>query len=87
MQGDLLPLPAPLRLPLLSAVRHKPGRLEFLRARLERDGDMLGVRVLDNQASGALTSLAWSDALALLPTDVAELQIGDAIEVLRWADF
>jgi molybdopterin molybdotransferase len=84
MQGDAEPLPRTLRMTLTTAVRHKPGRLEFLRARLEPAG---GVTPLENQASGALTSLAWSDALVLFPSETAELPAGSPVDVLSWADF
>jgi len=87
MQGDLRPLPDPVTLPLLETVRHKPGRLEFLRARIETTAGRTGVRPLDNQASGALTSLAWADALALFPAEAAEMTAGAETEVLRWVDF
>jgi molybdopterin molybdotransferase len=84
MQGDAVPLPRTLRMTLTSPVRHKPGRLEFLRARIEASG---AVTALDNQASGALTSLAWADALVLFPSEAAELPAGASVDVLSWADF
>jgi molybdopterin molybdotransferase len=87
MQCDSAPLPTPFTLPLLDSVRHKPGRLEFLRARIEGTEGGRGIRPLENQASGALTALAWSDTLALFPSEVAELQKGSLVQVLRWADF
>lgn len=86
MQGDAQPLPRRLRMTLTSAVRHKPGRLEFLRARLEREPPS-AVTALENQASGALTSLALADALVLFPADAAELTAGASVDVLSWADF
>jgi len=87
MQGDLHPLPEPITLPLVESVRHKPGRLEFLRARIELDAGRAGVRSLENQASGALTSLAWADALAMFPAEAEEMAAGSATAVLRWVDF
>ncbi len=86
MQGDKRPLPRTLVLPLATRAHHKPGRLEFLRARLELGDDGLMVAPLANQASGALTSLAWSDAFALLPADAEELAAGTPIEVVTFAD-
>jgi molybdopterin molybdotransferase len=84
MQGDAEPLPRALRMNLTGPARHKPGRLEFLRARIEASGS---VTALENQASGALTSLAWSDALVLFPAETAELPAGSPVDVLSWADF
>lgn len=86
MQGDSQPLPRVLRMTLTSTVRHKPGRLEFLRARLEREPSS-AVTALENQASGALTSLALADALVLFPAEAAELPAGASVDVLSWAEF
>jgi molybdopterin molybdotransferase len=86
MQGDTAPLPRTLRMTLTSGVRHKPGRLEFLRARIERERAG-SVTALENQASGALTSLAWADALVLFPAEAAELAAGASVSVLSWSDF
>jgi molybdopterin molybdotransferase len=86
MQADSAPVPRTLRMTLTAGVRHKPGRLEFLRARFERE-PAGAVTALENQASGALTSLAWADALVLFPADAAELPAGASVDVLSWADF
>jgi molybdopterin molybdotransferase len=86
MQGDRKPLPATLRTPLAAGIVRKPGRLEFMRARLETAEGGVAVRVLPNQASGAVTSMAWADALALVEPDVVSLSAGDTVEVLRFAD-
>jgi molybdopterin molybdotransferase len=86
MQRDSHPLPATAPMPLASAVSRKPGRLEFLRSRLVQDGGQLLVAPLANQASGAVTSMGWAEALAMVPADVAELARGEAVQVLRLAD-
>jgi molybdopterin molybdotransferase len=86
MQGDAAPLPRVLPMTLTNAVRHKPGRLELLRARVER-GASSAVTALENQASGALTSLAWADALVLFPADSSELPAGASVSVLSFSDF
>ncbi len=86
MQGDRKPLPVTLRAPLAAGIHRKPGRLEFMRARLEMVDGGVAVRVLANQASGAGTSMAWADALALVGPDVTSLAPGDIIDVLRLTD-
>ena len=86
LQGDREPLPKLVRLPLAAAFEHKPGRLEFVRARVEQREGTLSVMPLANQASGALTSLAWADALALIPSDAEALPAGTPVEVLRSQD-
>jgi molybdopterin molybdotransferase len=86
MQGDANPLPMLLRAKLASAVTRKPGRLEFLRATLEVVGGELAVVPLANQASGAVTSMAWGDVLALIEPEVASLPEGTMLDVLRLGD-
>jgi molybdopterin molybdotransferase len=86
LQGDERPLPRTLHLPLAAPFRKKAGRLEFVRATLEEGPRGPVVRPFENQASGPLTSLAWSDALALIPVDVETLEAGASVEVLRVQD-
>jgi molybdopterin molybdotransferase len=86
LQGDREPLPKLVSLPLAVPFEHKPGRLEFVRARVERREGTLSAVPLANQASGALTSLAWADALALIPGEAEALPAGTPVEVLRSQD-
>ena len=82
LQGDAQPVPATIRVQLASAIRQKPGRLGFYRARLE--GSVAHVH--DNQASGAPTSMALADALVLIPEDSEGLPAGADAQALRLAD-
>jgi molybdopterin molybdotransferase len=86
LQGDENPLPRTAFLPLATAYRKKAGRLEIVRAALEDDPHGARVRPLANQASGALTSLAWADAFALIPADVETLEAGASVEIVRFQD-
>ena len=86
MQGDRNPLPTRLRARLASRIARKPGRLEFVRSQLSMVGEALTVVPLSNQASGAVTSMAWSDALAIVPADAATVAEGEMLEVLRVSD-
>jgi molybdopterin molybdotransferase len=86
MQGDGRPLPKHLRARLGSRVSHKAGRLEFVRSELVMVGDGLTVNPLSNQASGAVTSMAWSDVLALIPSAANGLAEGEMVDVLRVQD-
>lgn len=75
----------PLRLPVLAnfEFRRKPGRREWLRARLGRNSDMkLVVSLYPNNSSGALSSLSWADGLVELPEECAVVQQGD--QVVYW---
>ncbi len=82
LQGDLRPWPSTLRARLARAIRQKPGRLGFYRARLEGDR----AHVHENQASGAPTSMASADALVMVPEDCEELAAGSEVEALRLED-
>jgi molybdopterin molybdotransferase len=86
MQGDARPIPATLKAPLAADVRRSPGRLEFMRAKLVSVGGRLEAQTLPNQASGAVTSMAWADALAVIPPEPTSLPRGEVVDVLRLAD-
>jgi molybdopterin molybdotransferase len=86
MQQDKNPLPLTLSARLTAGFTRKPGRLEFLRARLGMKDGSLTVSPLVNQASGAVTSLAWADALAIVPADAAALAEGATVAVMRVSD-
>jgi molybdopterin molybdotransferase len=86
MQGDRAPLPLTVRAALATAITRKPGRLEFMRAQVHMKEGELMARTLPNQASGAITSMAWADALAIIPADAASLAQGAIIDVLRFRD-
>jgi molybdopterin molybdotransferase len=82
LQGDAQPLPGTTRVRLASALKQKPGRMGFYRARLE--GDVAHVH--HNQASGAPTSMALADALVLLPEDSEGAPAGAEAVALRLSD-
>ncbi|HMI85379.1 MAG TPA: molybdopterin molybdotransferase MoeA, partial [Polyangiaceae bacterium] len=86
MQGDRNPLPTLLRARLASRITRKPGRLEFLRSQLVMKDGALTVLPLSNQASGAVTSMAWSDALAVVPAEATSVAEGEMLDVLRVND-
>ena len=82
LQGDRQPLPSPITVRLASAIRQKPGRLGFYRARLEGSRAILH----DNQASGAPTSMAQADALVMVPEHVQELAAGAETSAIRLSE-
>ena len=63
--------------------RRKPGRREWLRARLYRnpDGKQV-VSIYHTHSSGALSSLSWADGLVELPEHCAGVAPGDVVEYL-----
>ncbi len=60
--------------------------MEFLRVRVEVADGELCVRPLPNQASGAVTSFAEAEALAILPADLEVIEAGTLVDALRIAD-
>jgi molybdopterin molybdotransferase len=55
---------------------------DFVRVRLERDGDSMLVRPTGSQGSGILSSLSRADGLLVGPAAVSRLQKGDQATVL-----
>jgi molybdopterin molybdotransferase len=86
LQGDTKPSPVLLPARLAATRRRSPDRLELVRATLVVDGGALVAVPHDNQASGAATSLAESDGLAVIPPGEQPLVGGAAVGFLRWAD-
>ena len=86
LQGDAKP--HGLRLPVRLAAPRKQSseRLELVRAVLEVEDGVLQARVHDNQASGAATSLANSDGLALVTAGAGVLPAGAVVDFVRWSD-
>jgi molybdopterin molybdotransferase len=72
----------PLQAKLVGELRVRPGRRQFLRARLEARGVTLEVRPFPDQKSGVLRSLTGSNALIDLAEDVSHVPSGSAVRVL-----
>ena len=62
----------------------KPGRREYLRARLNAKGY---VEIFKSEGSGRISGLAWSDGLVELPDAAAEITIGDMVKYIPYASF
>ena len=77
---------APLEARLDRAQRRKDaGRREYLRGRVRSVGGALRVVPVEQQSSGALTSLVGVNALVVFPEGASALAEGDAVEVLLLA--
>lgn len=77
--AECAPLAVPVRAEFTVA---RPGtRQEYLRVSLERDKGELVARRFDNQSSGVLSSVCYSDGLAVVPVG-AVIRPGDAVDVL-----
>jgi len=87
LQGDAHPFPAPRRARMTRAHAHDPGRLELARATIAHgEGGELTVTTLGNQASGAVTTMAHSDALAIVPAEAGGVPAGAEVDVLLMSD-
>ena len=67
-----------------SLVRRRPGRLEFLRVRLEPEDGVWVARTTGPQGSGVLSSMARANGYAILPPEAERLEPGDPVQVQRW---
>ncbi|PRZ49987.1 gephyrin-like molybdotransferase Glp [Tritonibacter scottomollicae] len=65
------------------AKRKKPGRREYLRARM-RDGQ---AEVFKSEGSGRISGLSWAEGLVELPDGAAEIAPGDPVRFIPYASF
>jgi molybdopterin molybdotransferase len=83
LQGDPRPVPAALKARAVRAYVHDPGRTEFVRGLLGRaDDGTATITMLANQASGAVTTMAEADALAVIPAESTGIPAGGEIDVI-----
>lgn len=70
-------------LPAAFEKRKKPGRREYLRARV-RDGR---VEAFASEGSGRISGLAWAEGLVELPDGALHVQPGDPVRYIPWGGF
>ncbi|MEO0487908.1 MAG: gephyrin-like molybdotransferase Glp, partial [Pseudomonadota bacterium] len=63
--------------------RKKPGRREYLRARM-RDGR---VEVFASEGSGRISGLSWAEGLVELPDGALHVRPGDPVRFIPWSGF
>ncbi|HCI12659.1 MAG: molybdenum cofactor biosynthesis protein [Gallionellales bacterium GWA2_60_142] len=66
---------------LAHPVKMRPGRTEFVRVVLSRDGEGYIATSTGNQSSGALLSMAKADGLLIAPSDSNGLAAGEIVSV------
>lgn len=76
-------LPEGMALPAAFEKDKKPGRREYLRARL-RDGR---VEVFGSEGSGRISGLSWAEGLVELPDGPARIRPGDPVRFIPYAAF
>jgi molybdopterin molybdotransferase len=66
--------------------RKKPGRREFLRASLTRDGDHLIAVKYAREGAGIISSIVQSDGLVILAEAATELVPGETVDFLPFSE-
>ncbi|GAB3671741.1 molybdopterin molybdotransferase MoeA [Salinisphaera aquimarina] len=72
-------------LPTRTALDKRPGRENFLRARMEMDGTTPGVRAIDHQGSGVMRSMSAANCFIVLPAELGEVAAGTDVVVEPFA--
>lgn len=83
MAGAAWQVPQGFDLPAGFTKRKKPGRREYLRARM-REGQ---VEVFKSEGSGRISGLSWAEGLVELGDDAADIQPGDPVRFIPYGSF
>jgi molybdopterin molybdotransferase len=78
------PRPYPVRAGF--SYRKRPGRREYLRARIERNGDAVVAVRFPRDGAGIISSIVQSDGLVILDEATRDLAPGDIIDFLPFAE-
>lgn len=68
------------------AFAHKPGRREWLRARVRAEDGALVAETFPSAGSGVLSSMVWSDGLVEVPEECGDLAPGDIVAYIPYAE-
>lgn len=68
------------------AYRKKPGRREYLRASIAREGGALIARRFPRDGAGILSSIVQSDGFAILDEDLGDVAAGTTIDFLPFSE-
>ncbi|MCX8227447.1 MAG: molybdopterin-binding protein, partial [Sulfitobacter sp.] len=83
MAGQEWTTPQGFNVPAAFEKRKKPGRREFLRARI-RDGQ---VEVFASEGSGRISGLSWAEGLVELPDAAVHVRPGDLVRFIPYGSF
>ncbi|CAM4344430.1 gephyrin-like molybdotransferase Glp [Palleronia rufa] len=83
MAGGPWPEPLAMTVPAAFEKRKKPGRREYLRARLGPDG----AEAFRSEGSGRISGLSWAGGLVELADGAAHVRPGDPVRFLPYAGF
>ncbi|MCV6598821.1 MAG: molybdopterin-binding protein [Mangrovicoccus sp.] len=84
LAGADWPEPQAYGLPAAFEKRKKPGRREYLRARVNGAGQ---VEVFASEGSGRISGLVWADGLVELPDEAMHIRPGDMVRYLPNSSF
>ncbi len=83
MAGAQWPEPRRYLAPLARELKKKPGRTEYLRARIDGEGRVERYR---STGSGLICGLRWSDGLIELDEETVEVKAGEPVRYLPYAE-
>lgn len=63
------------------AIKKKPGRVQFLRVRIAKNGEHLLATSSGDQNTGILSTLLRSNGIAVLPADREQIQAGEEVNI------
>lgn len=82
--GGGWPVPRGFDVPAAFAKSKKPGRREYLRARITQDG---AAEVFPSEGSGRISGLAWAEGLVELPDGAADITQGAMVRFYPYSSF
>jgi molybdopterin molybdotransferase len=83
LSGSTWQMPQGFDVPAAFSKKKKPGRREYLRARI-RDGQ---VEVFKSEGSGRVSGLSWAEGLVELEEGAAQISPGDMVRYLPYSSF
>jgi molybdopterin molybdotransferase len=84
LAGGDWPEPRALTVPAAFSKAKKPGRAEYLRARLDAEGR---AEVFPSEGSGRVSGLSWAEGLVALDDGPRAIEPGDPVRYLPFASF
>ncbi len=84
LAGGMWTEPQAFQVPAAFTKSKKPGRREYLRARLDGDGH---AQAYHSEGSGRISGLSWADGLVELGDDAREIRVGDPVAYYPYGSF
>jgi molybdopterin molybdotransferase len=84
MAGQGWQMPLGMTVPAAFSKNKKPGRREYLRARLDSDGR---AEVFASEGSGRISGLSWAEGLVELPDGAAKIEPGTPVRYIPYSSF